>query len=145
MISGKAAAVTIAEMAAAKDYSPRRHRLYEQRWYAKFGHDFFLAGLFAQSIYYCPFFLDAITNEMRRSGGDMLMARWAEVMTGIRPKTYLFRPDNALIILVAVVREAAERALHAAGFDGFGGREYYAPAEDAVDMAPSSTDVAATA
>ena len=144
MISGKAAAVTIAEMVAAKDYSSRRHRLYEQRWYAKFGHDFFLAGMFAQSIYYCPFFLDAITNEMRRSGGDMLMARWAEVMTGIRPKTYLFRPDNAAIILVAVVREGMERMMHAIGFQGYK-RGYYDAGDENIDMAPSSMDVASTA
>ena len=57
-------------------------------------------------------------------------------MTGMRPKTYLLRPDNALIIARAVVRECAERLLAMCGFKGFA-RKY----EKAVEEAVNVTDV----
>lgn len=50
--------------------------------------------------------------------------KWAEVMTGLRPKTYLLRPDNAFIIVRALLREACERLLDRLGFEGYT-RDYY--------------------
>ena len=75
MISGKAAAITIAEMADRMDYSPNAHAMYEKRWKHKFGHDFFLSSLFSKFIYRFPVLMDAVTNEMRRGGGDALMSK----------------------------------------------------------------------
>ncbi len=34
------------------------------------------------------------------------MAKWAEIMTGMQPKTYFLRPANAAQMLVATIREA---------------------------------------
>lgn len=34
-----------------------------------------------------------------------MMAMWAEVMTNMRPKTYFLRPDVALPLGLAIVRE----------------------------------------
>ena len=34
-----------------------------------------------------------------------MMTKWAEVMTNMRPKTYFLRPDVALPLGVAVLRE----------------------------------------
>ena len=53
-------------------------------------------------------------------------------MTGMRPKTYLLRPDNALIIARAVVRECAERVLAMCGFESFV-RKYEKEVEEAVN------------
>lgn len=38
-----------------------------------------------------------------------MMSKWAEVMTGLRPKTYFLQPHIALPLGVAVVREAIEQ------------------------------------
>lgn len=37
--------------------------------------------------------------------GDSMMSKWAEVMTNMRPKTYFLRPDVALQMSVAILRE----------------------------------------
>ena len=41
---------------------------------------------------------------MKRKG-DSMMSKWAEVMTNMRPKTYFLRPDVALQMSVAILRE----------------------------------------
>lgn len=75
MKSGKLAAFTVIDMLRTGQFSPRMHSLYEARWKADFGHDFGLSTVCARVVWKLPFFLDAITNEMRRAGGDALMAK----------------------------------------------------------------------
>jgi len=58
----------------------------------------------AELIYKYPILLDACANEMQLKG-DAMMSKWAEVMTNMRPKTYFLRPDVALPLGFAVVRE----------------------------------------
>lgn len=58
----------------------------------------------AALIYKYPILLDACANEMQRKG-DAMMSKWAEVMTNMRPKSYFLRPDVALPLGFAVVRE----------------------------------------
>ena len=58
----------------------------------------------AALIYKYPILLDACANEMQRKG-DSMMSKWAEVMTNMRPKSYFLRPDVALPLGFAVVRE----------------------------------------
>lgn len=58
----------------------------------------------AELMYKYPILLDACANEMQRKG-DSMMAKWAEVMTNMRPKTYFLRPDVAIPLAAAVVRE----------------------------------------
>ena len=58
----------------------------------------------AELIWKHPILLDACANEMQRKG-DAMMSKWAEVMTNMRPKTYFLRPDVALPLGFAVVRE----------------------------------------
>lgn len=69
-------------------------------------------------IYRYPVLLDACAKEMERKGklcplllltgisGDVMMSKWAEVMTCMRPKSYFLRPDVALPLGFAVLREA---------------------------------------
>ena len=58
----------------------------------------------AELLYRFPILLDACANEMQRKG-DAMMAKWAEVMTCMRPKSYFLRPDVALPLGVALLRE----------------------------------------
>lgn len=58
----------------------------------------------ANLIYRYPILLDACASEMQRRG-DSMMSKWAEVMTNMRPKTYFLRPDVALQMGFAVLRE----------------------------------------
>lgn len=80
--------------------------------------------VFAQSkkgaalLYRYPILLDACANEMQRKG-DAMMAKWAEVMTCMRPKSYFLRPDVALPLGIALVRELWNQKI-AGRPDGYG-------------------------
>ncbi|KDD74318.1 hypothetical protein H632_c1405p1, partial [Helicosporidium sp. ATCC 50920] len=104
MMGGKIVAETLLEVRAAGDYSARSLKLFERRWYDKFGYDFAFSQRGAELVWRFPILLDACAAEMQRTG-DVMMARWAEVMTNMRPKTYFLRPDVALPMGVALVRE----------------------------------------
>jgi hypothetical protein len=52
--------------------------------------------------------MDAVTSEIQRKG-DVMMSKWAEIMTCMQPKTYFLRPDVALQLGVAIVREVFEQ------------------------------------
>ena len=106
MISGKAAAITVAEMVDAKDYSLNAHAMYEKRWKYSFGHDFLLSSLFSKFIYRFPVLMDAVTNEMRRGGGDALMSKVRhpleihDLLSFIRKSKYkIFTSGNFLHII----------------------------------------------
>lgn len=58
----------------------------------------------AALIWKYPILLDACANEMQLKG-DAMMSKWAEIMTNMRPKTYFLRPDVAVSLGFAVVRE----------------------------------------
>lgn len=45
------------------------------------------------------------------SVGDVMMAKWAEVMTCMRPKTYFLRPDVATTMSIAVLREVINQKI----------------------------------
>jgi hypothetical protein len=58
----------------------------------------------AELVYRYPILLDATANEMGRVG-DSMMSKWAEIMTNMRPKTYFLRPDVAIPLGFALLRE----------------------------------------
>ncbi|PSC69140.1 CMF receptor CMFR1 [Micractinium conductrix] len=104
MMGGKAAAEVLLQCREAGDFSKRSTRLYERRWMELFGHDFKLSQKGAELIWKYPILLDACANEVQRQG-DAMMSKWAEVMTNMRPKTYFLRPDVAIPLGFALVRE----------------------------------------
>jgi geranylgeranyl reductase family protein len=104
MMGGKAAAEVLLACREAGDFSKRSTRLYEQRWMELFGHDFKLSQKGAELIWRFPILLDACANEVQRQG-DAMMSKWAEVMTNMRPKTYFLRPDVAIPLGFALLRE----------------------------------------
>ena len=101
---GKIAGGVLSDMRLGGDYSKRSTRVWEARWYADFGHDFYLSTKAAALVYRFPILLDACAAEMQRKG-DSMMAKWAEVMTGLQPKTYFLQPHIALPLGIAVARE----------------------------------------
>lgn len=104
IMGGKAAAETILDMRATGDYSRQSTKEYRRRWMAAYGHDFHMSKAGADLIYKYPILLDACANEMQLKG-DSMMSKWAEVMTNMRPKTYFLRPDVAIPLGFALVRE----------------------------------------
>jgi len=101
---GKIAASVLNEMRANGDYSAKSCAVWEARWWAAFGHDFKISQQAAVLIYRFPILLDACAAEMQRKG-DAMMSKWAEVMTGMQPKTYFLQPHIAIPLGIAVVRE----------------------------------------
>ena len=54
--------------------------------------------------------MDAVASEVQRKG-DVMMSKWAEVMTCMQPKTYFLKPHVALPLGIALVREFVEQKL----------------------------------
>ena len=104
MMGGKLAAAALLEARAAGDFSAANTARYEAAWRARYGHDFALSQAFANAIARFPILMDAVANEVQRKG-DAMMSVWAEVATNMRPKSYFFRPDVALPLGAALVRE----------------------------------------
>lgn len=104
MMSGKAAAETLLDMCATGDFTKQSCKEYARRWYKAYGHDFFMSQKMADYVYKYPILLDACASEMQRKG-DTMMAKWAEVMTCMQPKTYFLQPHVAVPLGISVVRE----------------------------------------
>lgn len=104
MMGGKAAAETLLDMRRTGDFTKQSCKAYARRWYKAYGHDFFASKKMAEIIYRYPILLDACASEMQRQG-DTMMAKWAEVMTCMQPKTYFLQPHVAIPLGIAVVRE----------------------------------------
>lgn len=104
MMGGKLAAETILEARSAGNFTAANTAAYERRWMARYGHDFYWSQAFANAIYRCPILLDAVANEVQRTG-DTMMSVWAEVATNMRPKTDFFRPFVAVPVTLALLRE----------------------------------------
>ena len=104
MLGGRAAAEALLAARAAGDFSAANTRLYERRWRARFGADFAMSQACAEAVCRWPILLDAVANEVCRVG-DPMMTKWAELATNMRPKSYLLRPDVALPVGLALLRE----------------------------------------
>lgn len=101
---GKIAAGVLSEMRANGDFTKRSTQVWQHRWWAEFGHDFALSTKAATLVWRFPILLDACAAEMQRKG-DTMMAKWAEVMTGLQPKSYFLQPHIAFPLGIAVARE----------------------------------------
>ncbi|GAX79984.1 hypothetical protein CEUSTIGMA_g7423.t1 [Chlamydomonas eustigma] len=104
MMGGRAAAETIIDMRNTGDFSKQSCKAYSRRWYKAYGHDFFMSQKMAEVIHRYPILLDAMASEMQRKG-DVMMSKWAEVMTNMQPKTYFLQPHVAVPLGIAILRE----------------------------------------
>jgi menaquinone-9 beta-reductase len=104
MMGGKCAAEALLQARSAGNFSAVNMKKYETAWKKRYGNDFYWSTAFASAIYRYPILLDAVANEVQRVG-DPMMSAWAEIATCMKPKTYFFRPDVGLPLLMALGRE----------------------------------------
>jgi flavin-dependent dehydrogenase len=104
MMGGKCAAEALLQAREFGNFSAVNTKLYENAWKQRFGKDFYWSTAFASAIYRYPILLDAVANEVQRVG-DPMMSAWAEIATCMKPKTYFFRPDVGVPLLLALIRE----------------------------------------
>jgi flavin-dependent dehydrogenase len=104
MLGGKIAGLTLLEARKAGNFSSSAMKTFQERWMERYGHDFYWSQAFAEAIYRCPILMDAVANETQRTG-DKFMSVWAEVATCMRPKTDFFRPNVAIPLTFALMRE----------------------------------------
>jgi len=104
ILGGRAAAETVLAMRKTGDFSKRSTAQYNRKVQKLFAHDFGASVLMAQAVYRFPILMDAVASETQRQG-DVMMAKWAEVMTNMRPKTFFLRPDIAINLGIAITRE----------------------------------------
>ena len=98
MDAAEIAADTLAEALAAGDLGAAFLGRYQERWMRAFGRDFRWSAMIARFYSRYPIFLDAGAATLNRLGPPFL-ARWAEVMTGARPKTDFLKPAVWLPIM----------------------------------------------
>jgi len=104
MIDGKTSAEALLQARSAGDFSAVNMKQYENAWKKRYGNDLYWSTAFASAMRRYPILLDAVANEVQRVG-DPMMSAWAEVATCMKPKTYFFRPDVGVPLLMALVRE----------------------------------------
>ena len=98
MDAAEIAAETLAAAFAKGDLSANSLKRYHDGWQAAFGRDFIWSTRFARFYVRHPAFLDAAAATLRRQG-DGYLARWAEIMTGVKPKRDFLRPGMLLPVL----------------------------------------------
>jgi menaquinone-9 beta-reductase len=98
MDAAEIAAGTLAEAFAERDLGARSLKRYHDRWQRAFGHDFVWSARFARFYLRYPSFLDAAAATLQRLG-DPYLAKWAEIMTGARPKRAFLAPRMLLPVL----------------------------------------------
>jgi flavin-dependent dehydrogenase len=106
MDAAEIAADTLAEALAAGDLRAAFLRRYQDRWLRAFGRDFAWSRRMARLSARFPAVIDAWAEATRRRGAGFL-AEWADVMTGVRPKSDFFRPRLALPVLWQLIRKMA--------------------------------------
>jgi len=91
MDAAEIAADTLAQALATGDLGAAALSRYQDRWMRAFGRDFRWSAAIARFYARHPVFLDAGAATLKRLGPPFL-ARWAEIMTGARPKTDFLKP-----------------------------------------------------
>ncbi|MBV9784850.1 MAG: NAD(P)/FAD-dependent oxidoreductase [Acidisphaera sp.] len=109
MDAAEIAAATLVECLAEDDFRAARLSRYHRRWRRAFGNDFAWSARIARLCSARPGLLDAGALALRRDGAPLL-AKWAEVMTGARPKLDFLKPGLALPVLAALGRLALRPA-----------------------------------
>jgi geranylgeranyl reductase family protein len=108
MEAAEIAAQILVEALAANDLRASFLKRYQERWNRAFGWDFFWSRKMAQAAVRFPMFLDAFAAATQRRGVGLL-AEWATIMTGARPKSHFLRPGIVLPILWEVGRQWLQR------------------------------------
>ncbi len=105
MDAAEIAADTLIAALAAGDLGASRLKRYQDAWYRAFGSDFAWSARIAALCARHPGLLDAGARALRE-GGAPLLAKWAEVMTGAKPKMHFLKPDMVVPMLSSALRHA---------------------------------------
>ncbi len=105
MDAAEIAAATLVKALADDDLGAARLHRYHRAWQRAFGADFGWSARIAALCGRYPGLLDAGARALR-DGGAPLLAQWAEVMTGAKPKTHFLRPGLVLPMLASALRHA---------------------------------------
>jgi geranylgeranyl reductase family protein len=105
MDAAEIAADTLIACLANGDLGARHLQRYHDAWRRAFGADFAWSARIATLCGRYPALLDAGARALRDHGAPLL-ARWAEVMTGAKPKTHFLRPGMVMPMLGSALRHA---------------------------------------
>jgi geranylgeranyl reductase family protein len=105
MDAAEIAADELTKALADGDLGAARLRRYHDAWYRAFGRDFAWSARIAALCGRYPGLLDAGARALR-DGGAPLLAKWAEVMTGAKPKAHFLKPDLVMPMLRSALRHA---------------------------------------
>jgi flavin-dependent dehydrogenase len=108
MDAAEIAADTLIAALADDDLGPARLGRYHDGWRRAFGADFAWSARIAALYGRFPRLLDAGAAALRAHGAPLL-GKWAEVMTGARPKTDFIRPGMLMPMAGAALRLALAR------------------------------------
>jgi geranylgeranyl reductase family protein len=108
MDAAELAADTLVACLADGDLGAARLHGYHRAWQRAFGADFAWSARIARLCGRHPGLLDAGARALR-AGGAPLLAKWAEVMTGAKPKTHFLHPGLLLPMLGSALRHALVR------------------------------------
>jgi geranylgeranyl reductase family protein len=103
MDAAEIAADTLIACLANGDLGARRLQRYHDAWHRAFGADFAWSARFAALYTRYPALLDTGARALRQHGAPLL-AKWAEVMTGAKPKTHFLRPGMVMPMIGAALR-----------------------------------------
>jgi len=104
MESGEIAAKVLVEAFKKGDLSAQFLKKYQNDWYALWGLEFFWSMKMSLLLYRFPIMLDAAAKLIEKRGTRFL-AEWAQVMTGLKSKTWFLRPDVWPFIMVEIVAQ----------------------------------------
>jgi flavin-dependent dehydrogenase len=104
MDAAEIAADTLIACLAKGDLGARRLQRYHDAWYRAFGADFAWSARIAALYSRYPALLDTGARALRQHGAPLL-AKWAEVMTGAKPKTHFLRPGMVMPMIGAALRQ----------------------------------------
>jgi flavin-dependent dehydrogenase len=105
MDAAEIAAETLMACLAHGDLGAERLQRYHDAWYRAFGADFAWSARITALCGRYPGLLDAGARALRDHGAPLL-AKWAEVMTGAKPKTHFLRPGMVVPMLGSALRHA---------------------------------------
>ncbi len=103
MDAAEIAAGILVQALADGELGAARLQQYHRAWYRAFGVDFAWSARIAALCGRHPGLLDAGARALRE-GGAPLLAKWAEVMTGARPKRDFLKPGLVLPMLRSALR-----------------------------------------
>jgi flavin-dependent dehydrogenase len=105
MDAAEIAADTLIECFADGDLRAGSLQRYHDAWHRAFGADFAWSARIAALCARYPALLDVGASALRDRGAPLL-AKWAEVMTGAKPKTHFLLPGMVVPMLASALRHA---------------------------------------